>query len=67
MAGQQGLYDTVDSRSVMLGKIGVNAVGGALFEAEKAALGEALKRWRPARPVDSNDACLSLPDGLSGQ
>ena len=67
MAGQQGLYDTVDDRSVTLGRIGVNTVGGALFEAEKAALAEAVKRWRPTRPVDSGDACLSLPDGLSGQ
>ena len=67
MAGQQGLYDTVDERSVMLGKIGVNTVGGALFEAEKAALAEALGRWRPTRPVDSGEACLSLPDVLSGQ
>ncbi|GMQ74892.1 MAG: hypothetical protein BMS9Abin01_0133 [Gammaproteobacteria bacterium] len=67
MAGQQGLYDTVDGRSVVLGRIGVNAVGGALFEAEKAALEEAVERWRPTRPVNSGDACLSLPDGLSGQ
>jgi len=67
MAGQQRLYDTVDDRSVILGKIGVNALGGALFETEKAALAEALTRWRPTRPVDSGDACLSLPDGLSGQ
>ena len=63
MAGQQGLYDTVDERSVTLGKIGVNAVGGVLFAAEKAALEEAVKRWRPTRPVDSGDACLALPDG----
>jgi hypothetical protein len=67
MAGQQGLYDTVDDGSVILGKIGVNAVGGALFAAERAALEEAVERWRPTRPVDSGDACLSLPDGLSGQ
>ncbi len=67
MAGQQGLYDTVDDRSVILGRIGVNAVGGALFDTEKAAIEEAVEKWRPTRPVDSGDGCLALPDGLSGQ
>lgn len=65
MAGQQRLYETVDKRSVILGKIGVNAVGGGvLLEDEKAALREALARWRPTRPVTSGEACLMLPDGL---
>jgi TPR repeat protein len=65
MAGQQELYETVDARSVILGKIGVNTVGGVLLAEEKIALGEALERWRPTRPVDSPEACLALPDGLS--
>jgi len=67
MAGQRGLYDTVDDRSVIMGKIGANAVGGVLFAQEKAALEEAVQRWRPTRPVDSGDACLALPDGLPVQ
>lgn len=63
LAGQGALYDTLDERSRVLGKIGMNAVGGELFDHEKAALGRALSRWHPARPVDSA-ACLSLPEGL---
>lgn len=64
LAGQRELYDTVDERSRMLGKIGVNAVGGVLFTEEKAAIGEALSRWQPTQPVDSAGACLALPEGL---
>ncbi len=67
MAGQQGLFDTVDDRSVILGKIGVNVVGGVLFAHEKAALENAVQRWRPTRRVASGDACLALPDGLPVQ
>jgi TPR repeat protein len=64
MAGQQALYETVDERSRILGKIGVNAVGGVLLDEEKTALTAALGRWRPTRPVASAEACLALPDGL---
>ncbi len=64
MAAQQRLYERVDERSVILGKIGANALGGVLLEEEKVALGEALGRWRPTRPVASAAACLDLPDGL---
>jgi hypothetical protein len=67
MAGQQGLFDRVDDPSVIMGKIGVNAVGGVLFAQEKAALEEAVRRWRPTRQVVSGDACLALPDGLPVQ
>lgn len=64
MAAQRGLYERVDERSVILGEIGVNAVGGVLLEGERVALGEALERWRPTRPVASAEACLGLPEGL---
>lgn len=64
LAGQDDLYDRLDERSRMLGKIGMNAVGGELYDHEKAALGAALARWRPAQPVDSAAACLALPEGL---
>ena len=67
MAGQQGLFHRVDDPSVIMGKIGVNAVGGVLFAQEKAALEEAVRRWRPTRQVVSGDACLALPDGLPVQ
>jgi len=66
MAGQEDLYETLDDASVILGKIGANAVAGVLFTEEKTAIDEALKEWRPARPVDSADACLALPEGLPG-
>ena len=66
MAGQDALYETVDERSVILGKIGVNAVGGVLYAGERIAIEEALKGWRPAQPVDSAAACLALPEGLPG-
>jgi TPR repeat protein len=64
MAAQRGLYERVDARSEILGEIGVNAVGGVLLEGERVALGEALERWRPTRPVASAEACLGLPEGL---
>jgi hypothetical protein len=67
MAGQQALFDTVDDRSVIMGTTGVNAVGGVLFAREKAALEEAVRRWRPTRQVASGDTCLALPDGLPVQ
>ena len=64
MAGQEGLFDTVDARSVILGKIGLNAVGGVLFAEEKEALARATAAWRPDREVASAPACLLLPEGL---
>lgn len=64
LAGQAALYDEVDDPSVILGRIGVNAVGGVLLADEKTALAEAVMRWHPTRRVDSGDACLALPDGL---
>ena len=64
MAGQQELYETVDERSVILGRIGANAVTGGLLGEERAALDEALGRWRPSRPVASAEACLALPDAV---
>lgn len=64
MAGQEGLYDTVDARSVMLGEIGINAVGRVLFPEEKEAVASAARSWRPNRPVASPAACLALPEGL---
>lgn len=66
MAGQGGLYERIDERSVLLGKIGVNAVGALLLEQERVILGEALARWSPERPVASAEACLALPEGLAG-
>ena len=67
MAGQAGLYEVVDDRSVILGKIGVNAVGGVLFAEERAALEAAVLRWRPGAPVASGEDCLALPEGLEGR
>ena len=64
LAGQAALYEAVDDPSVILGRIGVNAVGGVLLADEKTALAEAVMRWHPTRRVDSGDACLALPDGL---
>lgn len=64
MAGQEALFDTVDKRSVILGEIGLNAVGGVLFAEEKESLARALRAWRPERPVASAAACLALPEGL---
>ncbi len=64
MAGQGGLFDQVDERSAILGKLGVNAVAGVLFETEMAGVQAALKVWHPNRPVESGDACLALPEGL---
>ena len=64
MAGQEGLYDTVDERSVILGEIGINAVGRVLFPEEKEAVASAARSWRPNRPVASPAACLALPEGL---
>ena len=64
MAGQSGLFERVDEHSAILGKIGVNAVAGVLFDEEKASVQAALRRWRPGRPVASADACLMLPEGL---
>lgn len=64
MAEQEAHYDSVDARSVILGRIGVNAVGGALFPEERAALAAAVRAWRPDRPVASAETCLALPEGL---
>lgn len=64
MAAQREFYDSVDERSVIVGKIGVNAVGGVLLAEEEAALRDALTQWRPTRPVEVGEACLALPDGL---
>lgn len=64
MAEQEALYDSVDERSVILGRIGVNAVGGALFREEREALAAAVSAWRPDRPVASDETCLALPEGL---
>lgn len=64
MAGQEALYEAVDERSRILGRIGVNAVGGVLLDGEKAAIRAALARWRPTRAVASTQACLALPEGL---
>ena len=65
MAEQSQRFERVDEPSAILGKIGVNAVGGVLFDEEKLGVREALMRWRPTRPVDSGDACLALPEGLT--
>jgi TPR repeat protein len=64
MAGQEGLFETVDEPSVILGKIGINAVGRVLYAGEKEALAIAVRTWRPDRPAGSARACLALPEGL---
>ena len=63
MASQADLYDSVDAPSELLGRIGINAVGGVLFAEERAALEAAVRGWRPERPVADPETCLALPDG----
>ena len=61
MAMQKDLFNQIHEDSVRLGKIGMTAVGSALFEEEIAAIGAAVKRWRPDRPAESPKRCLRIP------
>lgn len=65
MAKQKDLYRQVHEDSVRLGKIGMTAVGSALFDDEIAAVGEAVRKWRPERPIASPKRCLRIPAGVS--
>ena len=64
MAAQERLFNQVHEDSVRLGKIGMTAVGGALYEEEIAAVGAAVNEWRPDRPAASPQQCLEIPAGV---
>lgn len=64
MAMQKDLYQEVHQDSVRLGKIGMTAVGSALFDDEIAAIGEAVGEWGPEQPVSSAKRCLEIPAGV---
>ncbi|MDX1513255.1 MAG: hypothetical protein R3174_05870 [Gammaproteobacteria bacterium] len=61
MAAQEKLFNEVHQDSVRLGKIGMTAVGSALYEEEIAALRVAVEKWRPDRPAESPQQCLEIP------
>lgn len=64
MAMQKDLFRQVHEDSVRLGKIGMTAVGGALYDDEIAAIGAAVNDWRPEKPVASPQRCLEIPAGV---
>lgn len=67
MAAQKELFEIVDDDSLRLGQIGKGSVRRALFENEIAAVGEAVKRWRPEQPAGSPQRCLKIPAGVTAQ
>lgn len=64
MAMQKELFRQVHEDSVRLGKIGMTAVGSALYDDEIAAIGAAVNDWRPDKPVASPQRCLEIPAGV---
>lgn len=64
MAMQKKLFRQVHDDSVRLGKIGMTAVGSALYDDEILAIGAAVNDWRPDRPVASPERCLEIPAGV---
>lgn len=64
MAMQKALYQHVDQDSVRLGKIGMSAVGGALYEEEITAVAAAVSDWRPGQAAPSPQRCLEIPAGV---
>jgi len=64
MAMQKELFRQVHEDSVRLGKIGMTAVGGVLYDDEILAIGAAVNDWRPDKPVASPQRCLKIPAGV---